>query len=155
MGAPKVPASLGVKGEVLTIMKDAQHPITAAILISCFSNTPGGSCPTSVKWQSLEVLSAVTPGGAALESSRLILGVPLILWPGTGQPPPHRTLSPKCQWCGGGDPGSRHTPASGPWHLLLPLPRKLLSQTCARLIPSRYLTSVQMPGLPSLHIPLP
>lgn len=42
----KFPLHLGVKGEVLTIMKDAQHPINAAMLISCFSNTPGGSCPT-------------------------------------------------------------------------------------------------------------
>lgn len=68
VAAPAVPASLGVKGEVLTILKDAQHPITAAMLMSCFSHTPGRSCPTSVEWQSLEILSVVTPGGAALDT---------------------------------------------------------------------------------------
>lgn len=42
---PAVPVSLRVKAEVLTIMKDTQHPIAAAMLTSCFPNTPGGIVP--------------------------------------------------------------------------------------------------------------
>ena len=42
---PAVPVLLRVKAEVLTIMKDTQHPIAAAMLTSCFPNTPGGIVP--------------------------------------------------------------------------------------------------------------